>query len=109
MGKKKKLRKKICSRLDENETALVVCVGKKCAPREQSRALVDDLRRYVGERPGDARVRIEPFGCLGVCKKGPIVATLPKVRIYKRVDATFGHELVDELARRIEKRTSRDA
>lgn len=45
MGKKRKLKKQIGSRLADDESALVVCTGKKCAPREESRALVEDLRR----------------------------------------------------------------
>ncbi|MEO6952880.1 MAG: (2Fe-2S) ferredoxin domain-containing protein [Polyangia bacterium] len=97
MGKKKKLKKKIGSRLADDERALVVCVGKRCAPREESRALVEDLRRYVAAK-ADRKLRVEVFGCLGICKKGPIVATLPEVHIYKHVDSDKGHRLADELA-----------
>ena len=97
MGKKRKLAKQIGQKLADDESALVVCVGKKCAPRDESRALVEDLRTYVAAK-SDGKVRIEEFGCLGVCKKGPIVATLPDIHIHKRVDAEKGHRLADELA-----------
>lgn len=33
-----------------------------------------------------------------MCKKGPIVATLPDIEIYKHVDADKGRRLADELA-----------
>ena len=97
MGKKRKLRKQIGSRLADDESALVVCTGKKCAPREESSALVEDLRRYVAAELDD-KIRIETFGCLGVCKKGPIVATLPDIEIFKNVDVEKGRRLADELA-----------
>jgi (2Fe-2S) ferredoxin len=93
---KRKLEKKLGARLGEHEVALVVCVGDKCAPRKQARALIDEARVYAS-----GRVRVEPFGCLDVCKKGPIVATLPKIRIKKRVDETRAHALIDKLAARV--------
>ena len=99
MGKKRKLKKQIGKTLAADESALVVCVGKKCAPQDESRALVEDLRAYVAGKPA-GKVRIEVFGCLGVCEKGPIVATLPEIHIHKRVDAETGHRLADELAER---------
>lgn len=97
MGKLKKLAKKVGKRLADDESAIVVCVGKKCAPRSESRALVDDLRIYVAAR-SDGKLRVEEFGCLGVCKKGPIVATLPHARVYKHVDAEKAHRIADDLA-----------
>lgn len=97
MGKKKKLKKKVGSRLAADECALVVCVGKKCAPREESGALLAALRAQLGDHADTTKVRIVASGCLGVCKNGPIVATLPKVRFYKRVDAERGHELLEKL------------
>lgn len=100
MGKKKKLKKKFGSRLAADECALVVCVGKKCAPREESCALLAALRAQVSDDTAAAKVRVLAAGCLGVCKKGPIVATLPKVRFYKHVDGERGRELLEKLTAR---------
>jgi hypothetical protein len=76
----KRIRKQLRRRGVEAERLLVVCVGKKCAPREASRALVEQA---------DGKVALALVGCLHVCKKGPIAATVrgKKVRIKKRVDA----------------------
>lgn len=78
--------------------SLVVCVGKKCAPREQSRALADEARDYAATR--DPAVRLVVVGCLHVCEKGPIAATWPKVKFHKRVDAEKARALIDKLAAR---------
>jgi (2Fe-2S) ferredoxin len=97
MGKKRKLRKRLAKRgLLENEVALAVCVGKKCAPRDVSRAVAEHARTYGAART--APVRVEVVGCLHVCKKGPIAATFPKIRFHKRVDAERAEELVEKLA-----------
>ena len=73
MGRKGKLRKRMRKRGIEDETALVICVGKRCCKREVSRALVEEARAYV-ER-GHLHVPVVTVGCLEVCKNGPIAAT----------------------------------
>lgn len=98
MGKKRKLRALMAKRGLVDAPALVVCVGKRCAPRERSRALVDDARAYVA-RAG-AAVRVEVVGCLRVCEKGPIAATFPTIELRKRVDPERARAMIDGLARR---------
>src|SRR5512139_2228504 len=95
MGKKRKLRKQMSKRALENETALVICTGKKCCPREESRALVEATRAYADEV--HARVKLVTVGCLDVCKKGPIAATYPKIRIKKHVNAKRARKMLDKL------------
>jgi (2Fe-2S) ferredoxin len=95
VGRKRKLRKKLKKRGLEDAVALVVCTGKKCCSRERSCALVDELRQI------ETRVAITTVGCLGVCKKGPIVATYPKIKIAKRVTARDARALVAKLERRL--------
>jgi (2Fe-2S) ferredoxin len=90
--RKRRLREKLAGKLADGEQALVVCVGKKCCPRAESKALVDDARAYA-----NGRVRVEVIGCLKVCKKGPIAATLPKGKLKKRVDRQEAHALIDKL------------
>lgn len=97
MGKKQKLRKQLAKRELDEGPAVVICVGKHCAPRAESRALADDARAYAAET--SAPVRIAVLGCLHICKKGPIVATVPQIKFHKRVDAEEVHHLIDELAR----------
>lgn len=92
MGKKKQLRKLMGKRGAE-APALVVCVGKSCAPRESSRSLVEQLRTHA-----QGRVRIEVVGCLHVCEDGPVVATFPDIRFHRHVDGHEGCALVDKLA-----------
>jgi (2Fe-2S) ferredoxin len=95
MGKKRKLRKRLAKRgVLDSEVALVVCVGKKCAPRDVSKAVAEHARAFGAARA----VRVEVVGCLHVCKKGPIAATFPKIRFHKRVDAERADELVEKLA-----------
>lgn len=98
MGKKRKLRKLMRDRGCEDAPALVICVGQKCARREVSRAVAEDVRAYaIAHHPS---VRVETVGCLNVCKKGPVSATYPRIKFHKRVDARRGRRLIDKLARR---------
>jgi (2Fe-2S) ferredoxin len=90
--RRQRLREKFAGKLADGEHALVVCVGKNCCPRAESRALVEDARAYA-----NGRVRVEVIGCLKVCKKGPIAATLPKGKLKKRVDRQAAHALIDKL------------
>jgi (2Fe-2S) ferredoxin len=83
-------------RLVDDEAALVICVGKRCAPRAVSRALAERTRAYAAAT--HAPVRIEIVGCLDVCKKGPIAATYPELEFHKRVDTVKSCQLVDALA-----------
>jgi (2Fe-2S) ferredoxin len=93
--RKRRLREKVGAKLSEGEQALVVCVGDKCCSRKVARALADDARTYAA-----GRVRIELVGCFKICKKGPLVATLPKIKFYRRVDTEEAHALVDKLVAR---------
>ncbi|WAS97039.1 hypothetical protein [Nannocystis punicea] len=96
MGKKRKLRKHLHKREVDDAPALVICVGKSCAPREVSRQLVEQTRAYAAA--SGAPVRVAVVGCLHVCKKGPIAATWPDIEFHKRVDFARACRLVDELA-----------
>lgn len=78
MGTKKKLRK-VSERLPPGAHALVVCVGKKCAPREESEALFERMERRLEARGGGAMV--VRAKCLGICEDGPIVASLPDGKV----------------------------
>jgi (2Fe-2S) ferredoxin len=98
MGKKKKLRKHLEKRGADQAPTLVICVGKDCCPRSQSRALVEDTRAYVAEHHPNVHLRV--VGCLHICKKGPIAATYPEIEFKKRVDAAKARRLVDKLDRR---------
>jgi (2Fe-2S) ferredoxin len=108
-GKKKakKAQARVAPKLGEGEAALVFCVDNKCAPREVSRAVVDEARAYVSEQTAAGRtlpVRVEVFGCLGVCKKGPIAALVPrdgKVKVKKKVDAAKARKLVERLVTKL--------
>ena len=97
MSKKRKLRKQMAGRGLEREPALVICTGKKCAPRAETKPLVEAARAYVGARP---EVRLETVGCLHICKHGPIAATFPKIRFKKRVDLAKATKLIDKLVAR---------
>jgi (2Fe-2S) ferredoxin len=98
MGKKRKLRKQLRKRGLEDETALVICVGKRCCPREESRALVDATVAYATEVHSETR--IVTVGCLDICKKGPIAATYPAMKFKKRVTAKRARKLLDKLDHR---------
>ena len=98
MGRKGKLRKRMRKRGIEDETALVICVGKRCCKREVSRALVEEARAYV-ER-GHLHVPVVTVGCLEVCKNGPIAATYPKIKLRKRVTKKRARKLLEKLERR---------
>lgn len=97
MGKKRKLRKLMRRRLVEEAPAVVICVGKSCASREQSRALVELARARAAA--GASLVRVEMVGCLHVCEDGPVVATYPKIKFHRRVDGEGVQALVDRLGR----------
>jgi (2Fe-2S) ferredoxin len=57
----------------------VLCCGKKCEP-EEDRALFQYLKQRIAEEgleSGEAAVRANRAGCLGVCEQGPIMAVHP--------------------------------
>ena len=97
MGKKRKLRKLMRKRGLEDETALVICVGKRCCRREESRALVEATRASAAE--AHSAVPIVTVGCLGICEKGPIAATYPAIKFKKRVTLERARKLLAKLER----------
>lgn len=96
MGKKRKLKKAMAKREVGDGPVLVVCGGKKCAPREQTRAVIDEARAYAA----NSVVGVEVVKCLHICEKGPIAATYPKIRFHKRVGPAEADVLVDKLVAR---------
>jgi (2Fe-2S) ferredoxin len=79
----------------EDETALVICVGKRCCGREESCALVEATRAYAEEV--HAHVPVVTVGCLDICKKGPIAATYPDIKFKKHVTPKRARKLLDKL------------
>jgi (2Fe-2S) ferredoxin len=98
MGKKRKLRKQLRKRELEDETALVICVGKHCCAREDSCALVEATRAYAAQT--HSTVEIVTVGCLDICKKGPIAATYPEIKFKKHVTPKRARKLLDKLGGR---------
>ena len=98
MGRKRKLRKKMRKRGVDDQPALVICVGKRCCPREESRALVEAARAY-GEQ-AHLHVPVVTVGCLDVCKKGPIAARYPKIKVEKHVTFKRARKLLEKLERK---------
>lgn len=94
MGKKKKLRK-VSERLPAGARALVVCAGKKCAPRGESEALYERLCQRLDARGGG--VLVVRAKCLGVCEGGPIVATLPEGEYVEGASYAQAERLLDRL------------
>jgi (2Fe-2S) ferredoxin len=95
MGKKRHLRKEMQKRELEEEIALVICVGKKCCSRDESRAVVEAAREYAEAVRSSAR--IVTVGCLDICKDGPIAARYPAMKFEKRVTAKRARRLLDKL------------
>jgi (2Fe-2S) ferredoxin len=98
MGKKRKLRKQIEKRDLEDETALVICVGKHCCSRQESCAVVAAAREHA--EATHAHAQVVTVGCLGICKKGPIAATYPAMKFRKHVTPRRARKLIDKLERR---------
>jgi (2Fe-2S) ferredoxin len=90
VSRKRRIRKQLEKRGVTAERLLVICTGKKCAPRDLSRVLVEHA---------EGKVALQTLGCLHVCKKGPIAATVrgKKVRIKKRV----GLEKLDRMIKKL--------
>ncbi len=96
MGKKKrKLRKAMHKRELDDAPALVVCVGKKCCSRDESREVLDAARAEATALASP--VRVIPIDCLHVCKDGPIAATYPHIKFKKHVSTERATKLVDKL------------
>ena len=58
---------------------LMLCCGKQCEP-EEDRALFQYLKQRIAEEgleSGEAAVRANRAGCLGVCEQGPIMVVHP--------------------------------
>ena len=98
MSKKSKLRKQLARRDAADAVALVICTGKKCAPRAQSEALA----AFCEERVAGTGIKLVTVNCLHVCKKGPIAATYPKIKFKKRVDEARAEKLIGKLRKRSE-------
>jgi len=98
MGKKGKLRKQMRKRDLQGETALVICVGKHCCDRAESRAVAEAACKYAEQTHATAKV--VTVGCLDICKKGPIAARYPAMKFKKHVTAERARKLLDKLAGR---------
>lgn len=98
MGRKGKLRKQMKKRELEDETALVICVGKRCCDRRESCALAEATRAYVSNTR--APVEVVTVGCLDICEKGPIAATYPRIKFKKHVTRKKARKLIDKLSDR---------
>jgi (2Fe-2S) ferredoxin len=103
MGKKRKLRKLMRKRELQDETALVICVGKRCCDRDESRDVVEAAREHA--QTTHAHARVITVGCLGVCKKGPIAATYPGMKFRKHVTRKRARKLLDKLERQLTRRS----
>ena len=97
MSKKRKLRKQMHKRELDGVPSIVICTGKKCCPREESKALVEATAAYMDEV--HSTVKLVTVGCLDVCKKGPIAATYPKIRVKKHVTAKRARKMLDKISR----------
>jgi hypothetical protein len=97
MGKKSHLRKQMHKRGLDEETALVICVGKKCCAREESAALVEAAHEIADDM--HATAKIVTVSCLDVCKQGPIAATYPVMRFKKHVTPKRARKLLVKLER----------
>lgn len=98
MGRKRKLRKELRKRELDAETALVICVGKRCCSRQESCALVEATRAYA--TAVHSHVSVIKVGCLDICKKGPIAATYPDIKFKKHVTPKRARKLLDKLEQR---------
>ncbi len=96
VSKKRKLRKHMQQRgLDG--PALVVCVGRDCCRREESRATLDAARTYAATLP--TPIRVVATDCLHICKKGPIAATYPTMKFKKHVSPRRAGKMLDKLSK----------
>jgi (2Fe-2S) ferredoxin len=98
MGKKRRLKKAIAKRELEGETALVICVGKRCCGREESCSVALAAKTYANET--GAHAKVVTVGCLDICKKGPIAATYPAMKFKKHVTAKRARKMLDKLERK---------
>ncbi len=96
MSKRSKLKKLVHKRELDGQPTVVICVGKKCCDRAESRALRDLAIAYAAATHPE--VHIETTGCLHICKQGPIVASYPKIRFKKQVGAKRVKKLIDRVA-----------
>lgn len=94
-SKKRKLRKRMKKRDLEKEPALVVCVGKSCCRRAESREVLEAAREYA--EAVHPAVHVVAVDCLDICKKGPIAATYPRIRFKKHVSPKRACKLIDKL------------
>jgi (2Fe-2S) ferredoxin len=96
VSKRSKLKKLMHKRELEGQPTVVICVGKKCADRSESRAVRDLAIEYAAATHPE--VHIETTGCLHICKKGPIAASYPKIRFKKKVGEKRVKKLIDRVA-----------
>ncbi|MDX2090615.1 MAG: (2Fe-2S) ferredoxin domain-containing protein [Kofleriaceae bacterium] len=82
---------------EAEDPSVVICVGKKCCAKVESRAVVEAARAYTTE--AHPRVHVEVVSCLHVCKKGPIAATFPSLKFKKRVNEKRVRKMIDKLDR----------
>jgi len=65
--------------LESYRRHVMLCCGKKCEP-EEDRSLLQYLKQRIAEEgmeSGEAAVRANRAGCLGVCVQGPIMVVHP--------------------------------
>ena len=97
MGRKRKLRKQMYKRGLDDKPAIVICVGKRCCPRAESRALAEKTFEYADEKC--STIPVVTVGCLDICKKGPIAAAWPTMKFKKHATLKKTQKLLAKLER----------
>lgn len=76
----------------------LLCCGNKCEP-EGDRSLFQYLKQRIveeGLERGEAAVRANRAGCLGVCEQGPIMVVYPDGVWYYNLNRENIDRIIDE-------------
>lgn len=77
---------------------VMLCCGKQCEP-EEDRALFQYLKQRIAEEgleSGEAAVRANRAGCLGVCEQGPIMVVHPDGVWYYNLNRVNIDQIIEE-------------
>jgi NADH:ubiquinone oxidoreductase subunit E len=77
------------------ECILYVCCGSKCR-KQGGKQRFKQLKNAVKERGLKSEIQVIKTGCTGNCKRGPIVAMMPRNEWHIHVDEKQAITLLDQ-------------
>lgn len=74
----------------------IMCVGKACGENMPLLKYIKKRMAEEGLAEGEAAVRVNRAGCLGVCEQGPIMVVYPEGAWYANMNEAKVDEIIEQ-------------